>query len=214
MTTLGRIHARLRPPKGQITADSGIGRWIELLAATDDVETVVEIGTWRGDGSTSCIVRGFSRRPSGPGFALCLEVHEQMALEAGRRHRHSAGVQVTWGSIVSQDDLDLEGLSDVEREWASQDIDALRVAPNVLDRLPTAIDLLILDGGEFSTYAEFRNREPRVRQWIILDDTKTRKCRRILDEISRPEFESWIPVWSSGERNGVAVLRRDPRGGR
>ena len=67
------------------------------------------------------------------------------------------------------------------------------------------IDLLILDGGEFSARGEFRKVEPRLRGFLILDDTKTRKCKDLLNELkSRSDY---MVVWESEERNGAAVLR-------
>lgn len=45
-------------PKGQINQTSEIGRWITTLSSLSQVNFIVEVGTWTGEGSTECIIRG------------------------------------------------------------------------------------------------------------------------------------------------------------
>jgi hypothetical protein len=199
---------RVRPPTGQISIDSGIGRWIALLASLDSVTSIVEVGTWRGNGSTTCIADGLLHRSSSDALAWCLEVDAGMAREAARRHRRSRGIQVIWGRLVETGDLDLHELSADEQVWARADLELIRRAPNVTERLPDSIDLLVLDGGEFSTYAEYRDLRARVTQWLVLDDTRTRKGRRIAGDIVGGLDSLFSPAWISNERNGVLVAKR------
>ena len=75
-----------------------------------------------------------------------------------------------------------------------------------MDEGSNEIDLLILDGGEFSTYSEFQLLKSRVTKYVVLDDIFTRKCKKILQEVqSSNEFEV---IYFSTERNGSAVLYR------
>lgn len=82
----------------------------------------------------------------------------------------------------------------------------MRMVPMSLDMVPDRIDLLILDGGEFSTFAEFKTLESRINNWVLLDDIQTRKCKRLFAELSNSVQYSL--VGTSSERNGTAVFRK------
>lgn len=111
------------------------------------------------------------------------------------------------GSIVDQHELDVEDLLGDEKEWIRQDIEMMKSCRNVLSDLPLHFDLVILDGGEFSTYAEFKKLEGRISRYLILDDTETRKCRRILKEIELSD--KYEVIFQSSERNGTAVILKN-----
>lgn len=197
---------------GQIGRRHEIGRWIELLASLSTVSTIVEIGTWNGKGSSMAIARGVrSRKNSGwPKVDVVgFEVNPKMARSAERALRRFDFFEVIFGSIVNIDDLDRANLSESEKIWLNQDEEWIRQAPNVLASVPETIDLLVLDGGEFSTLAEYKALSARVTGWIIMDDTRTRKCSEIL-KIARKEGIFEI-MYLSDERNGMAILKRISR---
>jgi len=145
--------SRFRRPSGQITKETLIGQWLHVLAQLASVRSIVEIGTWRGGGSTAILSDALSRRITAA-QAWCFEAHENMAAEAARRHAANPQLAVVWGSIVTFEDLDLTDLNADEVRWSGQDLEMLRNCPIVSDLLPHEIDLLLLDGGEFSGLAE------------------------------------------------------------
>jgi hypothetical protein len=202
----GYMHLRLLPQKGQITQDTQIGRWIFLLSSLEDVMSIVEIGTWNGKGSSLQIARGVVQRNVRPSRVVGLESDLILARKATQNLRKYDFFEVVHGRIIEDSDLDGEGLEGDEKEWFLQDQLNLSSCPNFFKNLPTAIDLLILDGGEFSTYAEFIKLQERVTNWIVLDDTNSRKCRRVLREIY--ESNSFAVVYKSQERNGIAIIKR------
>lgn len=203
----GRLLRSVREPTGQITLDTAVGRWIALLSSLPEVQTIVEVGAWRGNGSTRCIASGIVRRSPSP-RVWSIEADPRLAREAGRRHARNPNIEVIWGRIVGVDALDLDDLTEVEAMWAADDIRNLEEAPEVTGRLPEVIDLLILDGGEFSTAAEYDVLAPRTAGWLVLDDTGTRKCAGIVHRLVSRADTRFTPVWSSQERNGVLVARR------
>ena len=105
--------------------------------------------------------------------------------------------------------MDSKCLSDQETRWFETDVQAMLEAPNVLHTVPESIDLLVLDGGEFSTFAEFECLRSRVTQWVVLDDTQTRKSSRIIDWVRSDANSEFSVVFEGNERNGVAVLVRN-----
>ena len=194
---------------GQIKKEHEIGKWISFLSSLPSINTIVEIGTWNGKGSSKAIVRGvMSRRKA---YRLSVEVvgyeiNPVMAKSASKVLKKYGFFKVVYGSIVTIDDLDRSNLSEVEMKWLKQDELLMENSPNVLSTVPMNIDLLILDGGEFSTFAEFSKLKDRVRGWIILDDTKTRKCSEILRIVCEGDF--FEVVHMSDERHGTAILKR------
>jgi hypothetical protein len=92
-----------------------------------------------------------------------------------------------------------------ESLWFEQDAQAINTCPDVGDLLPEKIDLLLLDGGEFSTNAEFRKLESRSRM-IALDDTNARKCLKIREYVLANPQDYDIIMDDVTDRNGVMVF--------
>lgn len=193
--------------RGQVSDKHQIGRWIRLLASLEENRTILEIGTWNGNGTSKMIVQGVCSRRVGQSVKVIgLEANEKFYRKAKSNLRKYSFFHVVFGTIVTQQALDTQNLTSVEREWLAKDIGDLESAPFVLSIIPTRIDLLVLDGGEFSTYAEFQVLKERVSKWLVLDDTNTRKAKRILQELVADNLFSI--VFQSDERNGTAVLLR------
>lgn len=194
--------------RGQVSETHEVGRWIKLLASLDEVSVIVEIGTWNGLGTSRLLGEGVkSRARPDSARVIGLEANQKLFLTANTNLKKFEFFSVIWGTIVTESQLDNKDLSDAEKGWILQDIEDLKSTPYVLDAIPEHIDLLILDGGEFSTWAEFQTLQHRVSKWIILDDTHTRKCKRILDEVRGSD--NYSIIWTSDERNGTAVLLKN-----
>lgn len=170
---------------GQITMQTELGQALYSLCRNrQDILTVVEIGTYDGLGSTDCIVRGLAN--SGKADVCFVSVEADH-----RRYRESlqywSGLLPSWarilhGRIVEPDEMDAENLISQERDWYSQDEKAFASCLNIMDSLPQSIDLLFLDGGEFSTRSEFGKLCSRSRI-VVLDDSVHRKGRDIRNTV-------------------------------
>jgi len=194
--------------KGQISGNSSIANWLRALAIDPRVHTIVEIGSWEGMGSTRVIAEAVSNRPDAATVSiLSLEANQARAMRAAKRNRSFPALRVLWGSIVRPENLNHENLSEEEREWLSEDLEALRTCPNVLELIPRTIDLLLLDGGEFSTRYEFEMLGKSVSKWLVLDDTKLRKSKDIAEAI-REGSTPFCEVVDSSERNGFMIAVR------
>jgi hypothetical protein len=196
---------------GQIGTKDEIGRWLELLASLDSVRTIVEVGTWNGLGSSLQIAKGVRKSSQSIGFAkqvIGVEVNFQMWKRASKNLRKDIFFKVLHGSLIESSSLDSSDLTELEKNWFAEDLKHLESSPLVLAEIPNAIDLLVLDGGEFSTYSEYQVLKARVSKWLVLDDTNLRKCKRVLNEAVN--IDGFSVVFWSNERNGVAVLSRPP----
>ena len=180
-----------------------------LISSLSEVSRIVEIGTWNGQGSTKLICLGVSQKSKIERSKVQFhgyEIHPGMFKKALRIQERFSFLHLHHGSIVKSSELDSHELTPIESVWFDADKKLIDECPNVLDTIPNSIDLLVLDGGEFSTFAEFLTLRPRVSTWIVLDDTNVRKCNKVV-EILKKDTEFNL-VFESKERNGVAIFRR------
>jgi hypothetical protein len=192
---------------GQIHPKSELGRWIQLISSFDEVVTIVEIGCWNGKGSSRRIIDGakLSSKCSDKQI-FGLEASLEMYKEAKRNLKRFSNYNVIWGSIVNVDQLDDGDIAPHEVEWLKADERMLQSCPNVLTQIPAKIDLLILDGGEFATYAEFKVLYSRITGWVVLDDTLVRKNRKVLNELINDQVFNLVR--RSEGRNGFAIFSK------
>lgn len=192
-------------PSGQMSLKNEVGRMLYAICGLHENRTIVEIGTWNGLGSSAIIAQGVT---SGKQNAQVygLEIFEKRVKQSERNLQKYAFFNVIHGRIVEAEDLDSSQLLEEEIEWFESDLQNMSTAQNVLGLLPQQIDVLLLDGGEFSSYSEYLYLKDRCVKWLILDDVNVRKNKRVFAEaVSSGEFQL---IWKSNERNGAAVLIR------
>lgn len=199
---LRRKHERA----GQIRAEHQVGKWLTFLSGLPSTRSVLEIGTWSGAGSSTLLANAMHGRGLPNSSVIGLEIDSRMVSVSKARLKHRPIYKVVHGRIVDFEDLDSWDLTAVERPWLRQDKMKMEQAPFVLHELPEAIDLCLLDGGEFSSYSEYKTLAPRLTGWLVLDDVETRKNRRVLEEATQSGDFMLVDV--SEERNGSAVLKR------
>lgn len=101
-----------------------------------------------------------------------------------------------------------QALSDATyRRWNELDILNMKKCPLFLERegLPEVFDVLLLDGGEFTTYHEFQALKDRCRV-LMLDDINVDKCTLIVAEIRASS--NWRIVKEDTTRNGFMIAER------
>lgn len=81
-------------------------------------------------------------------------------------------------------------------------------APFVLDQLPESIDLLLLDGGEFSSWSEFQVLRNRLTKYLFLDDTHVRKNSAVRKWLLKTPDSGFALAFESTDRNGWSVFIR------
>lgn len=188
--------------KGQLDLKSEVGRWIYFLSSLSSTAVIIEIGTWNGKGSSNLIARGVVKSKNLGKVVIGLEINKNLVTKAQKNLKKYQFFKVLHGSVINVSEVDRVDLTDAEINWLRDDLINIGTVPNVLEQLPSEINLLLLDGGEFTTYAEYKNLKNRINGYVILDDTKSRKCRRILLEAKKDK----LVIFESHERNGTAVL--------
>jgi hypothetical protein len=174
------------------------------------IQTVVEIGTWKGMGSTECLIRGLMDSYKPEVSFTSLEVNPEMHKIATESwgEKLPSWAKLVHGRIIEIDELVAEELGSEhpdEAKWFEQDKEAMKTCPNVLGSLPEHIDFLFLDGGGFSTDAEFEKLKNRSRI-VGMDDTTSRKCKKIRDHIMNTPQQYEIILDDLSYRGGVMIF--------
>ena len=90
--------------------------------------------------------------------------------------------------------------------WLVEDVQNYKDVENVLDQMPDKIDLLILDGGEFSGLSEFKKLKNRT-TYFVLDDTLLIKNNEVAN-IMRNDSDYQILYDNAFDRNGFLISKK------
>lgn len=200
-------------PSGQISPEGVVGSGIVHFLKTHPIKSVVEIGTWNGHGSTTCILNALQEKQDVTFLSLECNREKQAYAMRHLEPRLTKGTALIWGTILREDEIaNLDSIfpeyrtnSEFQR-WHRLDIENMRECPYVFDSLPETIDFLLLDGGEFTTYFEFLKLISRCTQYIALDDVHASKCRKIREILQQtPE---WNEIAYVPERNGFSLFEK------
>jgi hypothetical protein len=211
---------------GQINRGSSLGEIIYNLCLQDDIRNIVEIGTWNGMGSTKCIYDAISEK-KGEYLVYSLECNQEfynICLENYKNLPKLNNFNLILGTIISpEENLDPSFNYDdgffeqcsrqIQSVWYKEDIENCKKVPNFLNSLPDKIDMIILDGGEFSSFSEYEKIKDRS-IYFILDDTNSIKNYEIA-RLMRNSDEYQILFDSNEEniseenkRNGYLVSKK------
>jgi len=91
--------------------------------------------------------------------------------------------------------------------WNKIDFDNMKDKPIFFNRIdiPDIFDIVLLDGGEFTTWYEYLIIKDKCKI-LILDDLNTNKCNLIVNDIEQSDI--WEVIFKSDERNGTCAYRR------
>lgn len=203
--------------RADIVASSDFGKALSVLSACSQFSVYVEIGTAHGIGSTKRIMDALLARPDD----CCLWSVESM------RFMHSVATK-NWQSVDTRGRLtlvhgtvapasEMMTWDEVRADPAFSDsyifstyagnVQTQSKAPDANPHLPKDIDVLLLDGGEFSSYAEYKALAACAKV-ICLDDAHTAiKNRRVREELLAAD-EWQIIVDVAKERNGWSLFCR------
>jgi hypothetical protein len=215
--------------KGQVH-EGGFADALSALANSSAVETMLELGTWYGGGSTLKLASTFARanaRDSGARLLVTMESNKE-AHEYARRTlagmpvRLILGTSVAWTDIPTADEVERSGgvtgnanekpLRDEWQSWYDSEVATMKLynSPQLrplCERFD--FDAVLIDAGEFMGFAEWRIVRDVCRpRFVAMHDTNTYKCRAALAEaLADPAYE----VVARGDppeiSTGWAVLR-------
>lgn len=208
---LNNFNKLIKENKGQISNDK-LSSIIYQLSSNRNIKTYLEIGTWNGLGSTKAFVDGFKKRTDDYIF-YSLECNKDKSLFAKNLYKNNNKInilnEVIWNETPDNFyKIFPQCLSNkMYKQWNDVDIINMKKCNKFLDRkdLPKIFDVILLDGGEFTTYHEFQLLKDRCRL-LLLDDTNTDKCKLIVKEIK--ESNNWIILKEENLRNGFLIAKK------
>ena len=171
---------------GQIKSDSIIAKSIRKLCLDTNNKTFLEIGTWNGYGSTRIFVESLKDRHDTRFYSL--ECNQEKSEFARHLYRNVSNVFI---------------LNEVIPVLNIVEFENLKKCKLFLER-DENFDVVFLDGGEFTTYYEFQILKNKC-TYLLLNDTNTNKCAKIIEEIYR-DTDTWNVL--QHERNGMLLCLR------
>jgi hypothetical protein len=212
---------------GQINRGWPMGDALYQIASKPEVRNVLEIGTWRGDGSTAVLAQALAETG---GKLWTLEAKEQPHRHACELYRdsglpvellHGASIDPAkyppfshyWPRIETTSQERLEPGS--YRDMYNDEIVSAWAAPRhgLLSRLIREVgsfDLVLLDGGEFASGLEFELLEPHIAGYVFMDDTNHERCiKNALPRQQVVQSSGWRVVADElGQRYGWLAAKR------
>ena len=193
---------------GQICNDS-FSKEIEKYASNLNNKTFLEIGTWNGLGSTKAFENGFKNRNDNYIF-YSLECNKDKSNDASKLYSNNNKINILNEVIWNEEPDDFYKIfpelknNELYNHWNNIDIINMKNCNLFLNRqdLPDIFDVILLDGGEFTTYYDFQNIKNRCKI-LMLDDTETNKCKLIVKELFSDS--KWKIIKQVNERNGYLI---------
>jgi hypothetical protein len=192
--------------QGQINSNTKRWELIQKTIKENDFKTIVEIGTWKGMGSTLAVLTSKKENTK----FITLESSEDFYKIAKKNLlEYENKFDLLYGKIVEIDDVykfvENYKLNTEESIWLQNDIINFKKCPTVIDKIPEKIDFLILDGGEFSTYEEWIKLKNRV-SFVALDDIQVMKSKKIYSELLLDSGYELINLTDEG--HGFCVFKK------
>ena len=203
---------KLKNSIGQMKDDQLKNQLIDLVS-NNKINNIVEIGTWNGLGSTTMLLDIINESNKNINF-YSIE-SDFLCFKAAKKNLRNnlEKVNLILGRVHDLDDLHYVdksvifdfGYGEKEYEWYKQDIRRYKKITNVSSQIPNVIDLLILDGGEFSGYADFLSLYLRSK-FIVLDDCNSYKQYNVLSFIQKNK-KNFQLIYNSKPRGDIKIFQ-------
>ena len=197
---------------GQHNQDTSFGVALEKIASHHDVNTVVEIGAWDGQGSTLQLARGLASSPHKKNpprlttFEADFSFFEKAKLFWSRQthlleqvhvdvvHGRVATHLAAWGDVVTHPGFHEQMVSWYEKESAIyHGSEPIPISPPV--------DLIVLDGGEYTTTADWESLMLTRPKFVAVNNCNLFKGEKVFASLSKS------PSWSNlddGAEHGIS----------
>jgi hypothetical protein len=211
---------------GEITREDDFGKAIIATCSNYGIKTVLEIGSWDGTGSTQCFIEGMKEHDNKR--LVCLEVYVDRFKDLCNNTLKYDWVKcynqssISYANMIHKDfeevwnspynfipKLDENGSTKLAAsEWFKQDIEMIIKFKSgyIEDHPDETYDAVLIDGGEFSGYSEFKLLKDRTNFFILDDYYNAFKTSQVEDELNTDI--NWEKIGGSKRtRNGWAIFK-------
>ncbi len=190
------------------------GYHIRKLSSDKDNISFLEIGTWNGMGSTRQFVTELLKRNDEYVF-YSLECNSDKSKVAQNIYKNLKNIYILNEVIFNEEPSNFYDIFPVcktdflYKRWNEIDILNMKKSNLFLSRndIPLIFDVILLDGGEFTTYFEYQILKDRCK-FLLLDDINTDKCKLIVEEIEKNTNDWEILIKNTKNRNGFMICKR------
>jgi len=207
----------------EITNQDLFGSSIISTIRRFEIKSALEIGSWDGTGSTSCFIEGMENFDNKN--LTCLEI------DALRFHDLKNNTQkYPWVNCVNESSISYKSMlykdfedvwnskynglprqwnpKEVVKGWFDKDIENLKnVESGFLEKDNSFFECVLIDGGEFVGYSEYKLLKNRTNFFFLDDVFHAFKNREVADELlSSGEWECL--GYNDRTRNGFIIFKR------
>lgn len=204
----------------EITPNSEFGKKIIETVVSNNIKTVVEIGSGSGNGSTQCFIEALKQ--NGDGVKLyCFEPQADYYRDLLENTKNYEWIKCYKQSAISYDDLLVKNyhndfwlsefnpdplIKNYELKKSWYNIDLPFFTNDTLSFLPIIkAECVLIDGSEFSGYSEFKQLNKSIK-WIFLDDCfQAFKNKQVHHELRKSS--EWELYADGDERTGWAMFK-------
>ena len=208
----------------EITINNTFGRAMFRVIRGHSFRRILEIGSFDGDGSTQVLVVAMA--PLAGKDLTCLEMREDRFANLLKNTGHLPWVtavrasSISWDSFSARDfdkdvwpafSISAGNVYETVKSWWDDDVRHIRTETRgFLEETDACYDAVLIDGGEFSGFDEFRLLKDRSDCFFLDDVFQTFKNRQVFDVLQSDP--GWEAVFiDRSERNGTAIFVRKLR---
>jgi len=206
---------------GEINTYDEFGQVIIDTVKKYNLQTILEIGSWDGTGSTKCFIEGLKtlKEPK----LYCIELRKDRFETLKENTKKYSWVECFNVSTISKKTFLYKSFDEiwnspynkienkdksVVNEWFNDDIELIKTfSIGYLDHDKKFYDGVMIDGGEFSGYSEYKLVKDRTNVLFLDDYYNAFKTNQVVHELIKdPEWE--VIAGNRYFRNGYAVFKR------
>jgi hypothetical protein len=170
---------------GQINMNSDFGRCIYNIAKDEKIQNILEVGSWNGQGSTVCIMNAIINKPHSKLYSLEANLDMFNIANAFWNKNINGNLILLNGSLHNKI-ADITKLNIIYNNNIPYYNEHYIIEKKILENTKIIdisdinnIDMIILDGGEYTTEGDFDVLIKKKPKYICLDDVNVYKCKNI-----------------------------------
>ena len=204
---------------GQINMDTELGTAIyNIIKNNDDINNILEVGTWNGQGTTVCIMNGIIDKKNAKLYSIEANAGEvnrarifwndkdldnKLNIIHGKLHMcEMPNLDYLYKNNFIRKGLELCHYNPEKKLLNDPNIPLLK-----LDNYFNKLDMVIIDGGEYTSEGDFDVVMKYNPIYIVLDDTRVYKCNKIrLNLLNDP---NWKCIYDNQKnRHGESIFQK------